>query len=154
MSGASPRTRLLLILSIVLAAPPLGAQAALLQLVRTGTPGQIAEAVANGASVDARSEKGRTPLMFALAYRNSLESVRVLVDAGADVNARSDYGQTPLLWAAQSNESPAVVRALLDAGADPAVTDSHGNSAWDYIQMNNRLAGTSAYAALEALEAQ
>lgn len=131
MRGATGGTRVLLTIAIILAAVPLGAQESLLQLVRRGTPGQIAEAITNGAQVDVRSEKGRTPLMFALAYRNSLESLRVLIDAGADVNGRGESGGTPLMAAALFNENPDVVEFFLDAGADPAVTDTHGNSAWD-----------------------
>ena len=57
-----------------------------------------------------------TPLVYA-ARANSLESVKVLLDAGADVNQVSGYGWSPLLVATQ-NRYYKLGAYLLDHGAD------------------------------------
>lgn len=51
----------------------------------------------NGARVDFRDPKGRTPLIFALE-RNEVDlgAVELLISAGSDVTARSDEGHSAL----------------------------------------------------------
>ncbi|WP_416208194.1 ankyrin repeat domain-containing protein [Halomonas sp.] len=60
--------------------------------------------------------------------------------AGADVNDTGENGGTVLMTAALFNRNPEVIEYLLDAGAEPGREDVHGNTAWDYVQMN-RAAG-------------
>jgi ankyrin repeat protein len=57
-----------------------------------------------------------TPLVYA-ARANSLDSVKVLLDAGADVNQTTGYGWSPLLVATQ-NRYYKLGAYLLDHGAD------------------------------------
>ncbi|TIA69379.1 hypothetical protein D6C76_07864 [Aureobasidium pullulans] len=70
--------------------------------------------------VNARDQYGRTILSYA-AEMNSMEAVRLLVDAGADPNmeseAREFEGFTPLLYAAHRGHEDTVT-VLLDSGAD------------------------------------
>lgn len=70
--------------------------------------------------VNARDQYGRTTLSYA-AEMNSMEAVRLLVDAGADPNmepeAREFEGFTPLLYAAHRGHEDTVT-VLLDSGAD------------------------------------
>jgi hypothetical protein len=51
-----------------------------------------------GADIEARDEKGMTPLHIALMVGHT-EMVKFLLEKGADVNARDDNGWTPLHWA-------------------------------------------------------
>ena len=71
----------------------------------------------NGASVDAKTVEGRTPLFAAATMPGSGPVMRHLLEAGADVNAATLIGTTPLFPAV--NASVEVTRLLLDHGADP-----------------------------------
>lgn len=81
------------------------------------------------ASLNARDEDGRTPLMHAiLAEDSDPRIVRLLIDHGADVNG-TDSGQnwTALHFAAR-DQNEAAVRMLLEAGADVDPIDVFGNT--------------------------
>jgi ankyrin repeat protein len=71
----------------------------------------------NGASVDAKTVEGRTPLFAAATMPRSAAAVRHLLEAGADVNAVTLAGTTPLFPAV--NASAEMTKLLLDRGADP-----------------------------------
>lgn len=71
----------------------------------------------NGASVDAKTVEGRTPLFAAATMPGSAPAMRHLLEAGADVNAATLVGTTPLFPAV--NASAEATRLLLDHGADP-----------------------------------
>ena len=74
-----------------------------------------------GAKIEARDQKGRSPLMAAVqTRRSSVEVVRALIAKGADVNTRGTAmtGGTPLSWAAGPFSNPEIVAALLAANAD------------------------------------
>src|SRR5208337_1198357 len=87
------------------------------ELVETGTPIQVQEAIKVGADIKARETDGRTPLLLAAEDNQNPEVIIVLLQAGADVNARDKDGQTPLMYAARKNQNPEVITALLKAGA-------------------------------------
>ena len=81
-----------------------------------------------GADVNARNDRGFSPLHAAARLNENEAVVRALLAAGAELDAWAtgfsvDYGweATPLLEAAESNANPAVIAALLDAGADASV---------------------------------
>lgn len=50
--------------------------------------------------VNAKDEKGRTPLHYGIFRRNVAE---VLLAKGADINARDSEGKTPLMWTMQTS---------------------------------------------------
>ena len=79
-----------------------------------GNPSAIQALVAAGANVDAKDEKGRTPLHYAVELRVHPKVIQVLLDAGADVNARDLYGGTPLDRARGANNKEA--RRILLSG--------------------------------------
>ena len=115
----------------------------------------------SGASVNARNDEGRTPLMYAaknlrsdslkaliaagadvnaraedgktpLMYSKDVESVKVLSAAGADVNAKDNLGITPLMLAA-NNRDVELVKALIAAGADVNAKDNDGKTVREYL---------------------
>ena len=87
------------------------------------TPEGVRAALAAGADVEARDNRGSTPLLFAALANSNPEVVQVLLDAGADLEARTEWGATPLMFAARHNENPEIVQALLNAGADLEARD-------------------------------
>ena len=115
------------------------------ELVETGTPIQVQEAIKAGADLKAQAKYGRTPLMAAARYNQNPKVITVLLAAGADVNALNIFGGTPLMYAAEYNQNPEVITTLLKAGADAKAKDNAGKTAFDYAQANAKLKGSDAY---------
>jgi ankyrin repeat protein len=118
-----------------------------------------AELAKNPASATARGTGGTTPLMYAALYGNeasvrmllehgadpnvinhegttalmwavdSVEKIRLLLDAGAAVDARTEGGRTALLIAAGRHGSTNVVKLLIDRGANAAVVAENRTTA-------------------------
>ena len=89
----------------------------------------------HGAPVDARTDVGSTPLLWA----NRVECCRLLLLAGADVHAVNSYGESPLHYAVWRNYQK-VVALLLAAGADPRVRNGDGQTPADNARSFNRQA--------------
>jgi ankyrin repeat protein len=71
-----------------------------------------------GADVNARSKRGRTPLLIAAAYDGNSTVLQLLLDKGADLaKAIGKANSTPLLEAAAANDM-ASIKLLLQKGAD------------------------------------
>ena len=75
--------------------------------------------------------KNTTALMYA-AERDSVQCVKILLDAGADVNAEDKYGQTALTYAVRPY-SHDCVNTLLAAGADVNKKNKIGFRALWYV---------------------
>ena len=97
---------------------------------RIALPEDIARCLESGAEVNARGEKGDTPLLHAIGgmfdwsflaqgrvWREDPDAVGLLLEAGAEVNAANEAGETPLYLAALAGNIP-LVNILLDAGAE------------------------------------
>ena len=84
----------------------------------TATVSKVRYYLSEGASLNARTENGATPLHTASAHAQDPGIVHVLLEAGAEVHARNRYGSTPLHVAAAHTDSPSVIETLLAAGAD------------------------------------
>ncbi len=89
--------------------------------------------IAADLAVDARTQSGYTPLMYA-SQHGSAATVKVLVDAGADVNAlivERDTGvsYSNAISAAAKHGHAEVVRMLLKAGAEVDLHTEHRGSA-------------------------
>jgi len=102
----------------------------------TGTPQQVENAIRKGADVNARDNRGNTPLMWAAMDNPSTEVTIVLIKAGADVNATDNSGYTPLMGAAGSNTNPEVITVLIKAGADVNARNSMGGTPLVSAMMN------------------
>lgn len=52
---------------------------------------------------------------------NTLQKIKLLIDADADVNALDEYGRTPLEVACNSDADPEILNELIAHGANPAI---------------------------------
>jgi ankyrin repeat protein len=104
---------------------------------KTGTPQQVKAMIDSGADVNAKDERGCTPLMFAAEYNSNADMIEALIKAGADLHAKDQLGHTPLMYAAMLNHNPKVIAVLFKAGADVNAQDKNGKTALDYARQNN-----------------
>jgi ankyrin repeat protein len=95
----------------------------LLEAIRDGDTTRV-KAHLTKADLDARDQRGATPLMHAAAFGN-VETLRILLDAGADVNARNRVDATALLWA---SGQPDKARLLIERGADVNIQSKQGRT--------------------------
>lgn len=72
--------------------------------------------ILHNADVKARSALGNDALILAARNRNSLATLKMLLDRGVDVNGTNVFGATPLMTAVASGDL-AAVNLLLDRGA-------------------------------------
>ena len=78
--------------------------------------------IAAGADVNAKDERGRTPL-HAAALNGCADAVKALIAAGADVNAKDERGQTPLHLAAEMGHAETEKALAGDCdGSNPTTT--------------------------------
>lgn len=99
----------------------------LLHLASQDSSGQILEMLlSRGASVDAKTSQGFTPLMVA-AKRGATDALVHLLAHRADPKLAAPDGTTALHLAMQSQDSSAVT-ALLDAGVDVNATTRDGTT--------------------------
>jgi ankyrin repeat protein len=56
--------------------------------------------VQKGANLNARDQRGETPLAHAVAHQEKTKPVKVLLELGADPNVADNEGRTPIYWAA------------------------------------------------------
>lgn len=85
------------------------------QLVSFLSPSCSATVVAYGAVIDARDDKGWTPLMRAVNLR-SVHMLELLIDEGANPDIRCNGGLAPIHYAAVGAPDPTVMRLLVEAG--------------------------------------
>ncbi len=101
----------------------------------------VHDLIARGAYVNAKNERGATPLHFAAANNENPEIVQALLDGGAYVHAKAENGLTPLHQAAGLNENPGVIVALLDSGADVNAGNKNGYTPLHQAAGSNRNSG-------------
>lgn len=90
-----------------------------------------------------------------LAYADTVDQTRKLIDAGADLNHRGEFGLTPLhqqmrrMVLRPTEERHALVLELIDAGADPWIENDLGELPYDSVR---NAMGTSSLTKLQAEE--
>ncbi|MDX1670177.1 MAG: ankyrin repeat domain-containing protein [Limnobacter sp.] len=75
--------------------------------------------------------EGKWTALHYAAASNSVEAIKLLLNAGAPINAKSPNGTTPLMMAARENNEEAV-RVLLLRGADASPANQSGFTAAGY----------------------
>lgn len=103
--------------------------------IRRDEPSPVTALIRAGAGVEARDDRGRTPLMTA-AVSASPELVRLLIENGARLEAipvgpgvaPREQGMTPLMFAARAGRAD-LIEVLIEAGASPAVVNGQGRTA-------------------------
>lgn len=99
------------------------------QLIRAAGHGddeQVSRLLAQGASVTAQDEHGRTALIAA-AYGNHLTAADLLIEAGADVNIQDGTRQSAYLISTSEGYLE-LLQMTLEAGADVHSKDSYNGT--------------------------
>ena len=108
----------------------------MLAAARAGDQAAVVRALADGASVNARTRIGETALVMAL--KNEQPALAMdMINAGTDVNLAAVNGVTPLMAAAHAGETD-VARLLLAKGADVTAVDRLQKSAMTYAAGQGR----------------
>jgi ankyrin repeat protein len=94
------------------------------QAIRNGDIAAVRAALTRE-TLEARDQRGATPLMHAAAFGN-FATLKLLVEAGAEVNARSASEATALLWCARDPEK---ARFLIEHGANVNARSMQGMTA-------------------------
>ena len=102
----------------------------LFDAVRAGDVETVEEFIVAGLDVNAKNEKGTTPLIEAAGIPN-VALVEMLLAAGAKVDTTDDDGNTALMKAAVTETGFATVALLVKAGADIHAANKRDMSAYD-----------------------
>ena len=94
--------------------------------------------IENGANLNARERRGFTPLMLAIAHRQTAP-VRLLLEAGADPNIADNNGATPLYRAMEGGMDEAV-RLLAEKGANSGARNANGLTPLMRAVLNGQIA--------------
>ncbi len=133
------RGSMVVIVAFFAASVPAMAQTDFFGLCAYGSPGEVLQALKQGADANARYADGMTPLMAAASDSPNPETIAALLEAGADVNARETrYGATALMFAAADSRNPDMIAALLAAGADVNARDANGQTPLFYAAILSR----------------
>ena len=81
-----------------------------------------------GADVNARSKRGRTPILIAASHDANAAVVRLLLSKGADPKVIDKANNTPLLASAYANDTESI-RLFLEKGADVKAQNAAGLNA-------------------------
>ena len=99
----------------------------LLMAAERGEIVAVRELVREGARVNWRDHRGRTPLLAA-TQRNRIDVARFLIQEGADVNAKDLIQDTPFLYAGAEGRTE-ILKLILGAGPNLKDTNRFGGTA-------------------------
>lgn len=112
----------------------------LLEAIETSESSNVERALAVGADVNVKNERGDPALIVAVAWSyGDTEIIKLLLERGADVNAKeSSLGATALAFAISSGHTE-IVRLLLENGADINTKDINGYTPLIEATFNNEI---------------
>ncbi|WP_256003381.1 MULTISPECIES: ankyrin repeat domain-containing protein [Pedobacter] len=87
----------------------------IIHAARQGNLDLLSELIRMATNVNARDERGLTPLINA-CYHNKYAAAKLLIDSGADVNVVDGAGQTILMGVALRGHAD-IAQLLIDSGA-------------------------------------
>jgi len=99
----------------------------LLQVAATGGESDILTLLEQGAAIEARDARGRTPLLVA-THENNIATAKALIEAGADVNAKDAIQDSAYLYAGARGLNE-ILELTLTHGADLKSTNRYGGTA-------------------------
>lgn len=80
------------------------------------------------------------------------EVAKGMIAHGANINGKDRKGCTALMVAMLHGKKTQLIKTLISSGADVHAKDKDGKTAWDYMQKNRSLIGTSVYRELQSLQ--
>ena len=85
-----------------------------------------------GADLEAKNNKGETPLLYALRARGSYASIKNIIESGAKIDARTHEGKTALHYVADYQKDldafKNIINLLIEKGLDINVPDYKGDT--------------------------
>lgn len=99
----------------------------LIQAAERGDAALVQQLLRDGADLNGRDARGRTPIMAA-THANKPAIVKLLIQAGADINLQDEIKDNPFLYAGAEGRLE-VLKLLIDAGADTRITNRFGGTA-------------------------
>jgi ankyrin repeat protein len=101
--------------------------AELIAATERGDTPTVLRLLMEGAEINARDDRGRTPVMAA-THGNQVATVAALIGAGADINIRDNRLDNPFLYAGAEGLLD-ILKLTIDAGADTKLTNRFGGTA-------------------------
>src|SRR5262245_43385315 len=102
-------------------------QTQLIAAAERGDTATVRRLLQEGANVNTRDERGRTPVMAA-THGDRVDTVAALIQAGADVNIRDHRLDNPFLYAGAEGLLD-ILKLTIAAGADTKLTNRFGGTA-------------------------
>lgn len=84
---------------------------------------KVERLLARGATIDAKSNYGRTPLLIATSFPGNVKTVQLLLERGAKIDVQDQFGDTCLVSACKRGDA-GLAKVLLQAGANVAAGSS------------------------------
>ncbi len=99
----------------------------LISAAEQGDTSTVLKLLSNGADINGRDARGRTPVMAA-THGNRVTTVKALIQAGADINLRDNMLDNPFLYSGAEGLLD-ILKLTIAAGADPKLTNRYGGTA-------------------------
>ena len=99
----------------------------IIQAAERGDTPAVLQLLQQGADINARDERGRTPVLAA-THGNRVDTVRALIRAGADINLQDNLKDNVFLYAGAEGLLD-ILKLAIDARANTKITNRFGGTA-------------------------